>query len=320
GEMLATVTNASKGTFKHEYDDLYNITNITFPDKTNIQITYNQDKDWVTSFKDRAGCKETYEYKDDEEDAVNNYSSNVIKVCNKKVTNRSSYSFWHKTRKDGARYLARSLTNINGHEEDIYYHEVYGRPSETIKDGRIQTFEYFADGQMKTRTDDINEYSYKYDTSCHKVSQLVQKVKYFSVAENFDKKGRNPSKTDNEKPKQQIKTFLTDFTYDKKSCNLISAKNNQGQLANISYDSVGRMTKILDQSKRLLTISYEERFGKPYIVNRPGLGTIKFKYKSDGSIEKYESDENSLVAIQVASIFNNLLEIIAPATTETNNI
>lgn len=66
----------------------------------------------------------------------------------------------------------------------------------------------------------------------------------------------------------------------------------------------------------MVKIKYEAKFGKPSFVTRPGLGTIQVLYRPDGEIAKVESKEGSTVAVQVASIFNNLLDIIAPATSE----
>ena len=51
-------------------------------------------------------------------------------------------------------------------------------------------------------------------------------------------------------------------------------------------------------------------------MERPGLGTIKFKYKNNGDLEKIESGDEPLVAVQVANMFSNLLEIIGPGTTD----
>ena len=48
----------------------------------------------------------------------------------------------------------------------------------------------------------------------------------------------------------------------------------------------------------------------------PGLGTIQVSYKTNGEINKVDSKEGPSVAMQVASTFNNLLDIIAPATAE----
>ena len=310
GENLVSVTNAWKNTYRHEYDNLYNITKVAYPDKTTIELTYDKDKDWVMSFKDRSGCKEVYKYTDNPKDPINNYGSSVVKTCGNKVTNKSEYEFWHKTKKDGTRYLARTRSVNNGKTVDTVYDESTGRPAEITQNGITSKFEYFPNGLMKKKVDPINIFAYKYENPCNKVSEVMQKVSY-----------RLPEKPGQRKPsKVENRIFTTEFRYDTKKCNLMAAKNSQGQTVELEYDLRGRITRIYDQSKKEVKITYEERFGKPHIVTRPGLGTIKFKYKPDGSVEQFDSKDDPLVAVQVASIFSNLLEIIAPATTDTNNI
>ncbi len=86
--------------------------------------------------------------------------------------------------------------------------------------------------------------------------------------------------------------------------------------SNMTYDNRGRIATITDQAKKVVKIEYEERYGKPSIVTRPGLGTIVVSYKPNGEINKVDSKEGPSVAMQVASTFNNLLDVIAPATAE----
>ena len=107
----------------------------------------------------------------------------------------------------------------------------------------------------------------------------------------------------------------TSFKYDGK-VNLTLAENSDGQKISMTYDLKGRIQTITDQAKKVVKIDYEERFGKPALVSRPGLGTIKVSYKSNGDISKVDSPEGPTVASQVASTFNNLLDVIAPATQE----
>jgi len=310
GENLIEVTNAWKNTYKHEYDDLYNMTKLTYPDGKFIALTYNKDKDWVTSFRDVKGCLEKYEYTDNEKDPINNYKSSVVKTCGDKVTNQSSYEFWHKTRKDGGRYLSRTRSEVNGKVTDTIYHEEFGRPVEIVQDGVISRFDYFPNGLLKSKNDPIRTYSYKYDNACAKVSEVAVLTTL-----------RAPANSKNAKaPKPEVRKQSTQFLYDPKRCNLISAKNSDGQLAQLSYDLRGRITRIYDQSKKEVLISYEERFGKPHKVSRPGLGTIEFKYKADGTMDKFDSEQDPMIALQVASIFSNLIEIIGPATSDVNSI
>jgi hypothetical protein len=55
----------------YEYDDRHNLTRIGYPDGTWNGLTYNNDKDWVTSFRNRKGCLEKYEYNMDPKDPKN---------------------------------------------------------------------------------------------------------------------------------------------------------------------------------------------------------------------------------------------------------
>ena len=112
-----------------------------------------------------------------------------------------------------------------------------------------------------------------------------------------------------------VSSRQTAFRYDAKG-NLAYAENSEGQKINLTYDPKGRISTITDQAKKVVKIDYEERFGKPSVVTRPGLGTIKVAYKPNGEILKVDSAEGPTVASQVASTFNNLLDVISPATQE----
>ncbi len=303
GEDLKEATNAWKATFKHEYDDLHNMTKVDFPDKTAKTLVYNKDKDWVTSFKDRRGCTETYSYDVDKEDPKNHYWSTVVKKCGTEVTNKSTYEFFHRMRKDGvAKYLYRVRSDVNDNVTDITYHEVFGKPVTVTRNKDTVIYNYFDNGLVKSRRDRLKQMNFEYKNACQKVSEVETHV--------FD-----PQKPDAKKP---AKVITTNFVYEDKKCNLSTAQNSEGQSVKIQYDARGRIALIEDQSKKIVKIKYEERFGKPSVVTRPGLGTITVSYKSDGQIDKVDSKEGPNVAVQVASIFNNLLDIIAPATAEAN--
>ena len=72
----------------------------------------------------------------------------------------------------------------------------------------------------------------------------------------------------------------------------------------------------MDHAKRLVNIKYNEKLGKPAVVERPGLGSILVRYDNNGNIKKVNSEAGPAVAVQVASAFNNLLEIVKPAGVE----
>lgn len=313
GEDLVAVDNAWNNKFKYKYDDLHNLTHIFYPDKTQKELTYNKDKDWVTSFKNRKGCKEDYKYEVDSKDPKNHYWSEVVKVCGGKVTNKSRYEFWNKEKQDGTgKYLARVRSEVNGNVTDISYHEVFGKPLNIVRNASRVIYSYYDNGLVKSKQEDFRTMSFAYENACKKPSDVV--VQMFELAEPKEAQ-KSPTKALSSK-KKLAKTTQTKYIYDKTKCNLVLAKNSDGQTARVKYDRQGRIAVIEDQSKKLVSIKYEGRFGKPSIVSIKGLGTINVAYKTDGQIKDVKSKDGTRVAVQVASIFNNLLDLIAPATSE----
>ena len=331
-EDLVLVKNAWKNTYAYKYDDLHNLVRIGFPDKTEKLIAYNKDKDWALSFTDRRKCKESYKYDIDKDDPLNHYTTHVEKKCNDKVTNISSYEFLYKIRKDSSRYLARTRSDNNGDITDVHYHPLFGKPTLAIKNNVRTAFEYYGPkhklaGLLKKRIQDHQSFVFKYKNSCQKVSQVVSRYYQFVRLPAGKKLNTKAKKTGASKKtsvakakveKKLRRTVTSDFKYSKVKCNLVSGKNSLGQVANISNDQKGRIKAIKDQAGKIILIKYEERFGKPRLVTRPGLGSLSIVYKSDGSIDKVNSDEGPTVALQVASVFNNLLEIIAPLSLDLN--
>jgi YD repeat-containing protein len=302
GEDLLEATNAWKKKYKYSYDDLHNMTKIAQPDGKTKSIAYNQDKDWVTGFTNEKGCVEKYDYKVNSDDPKNHYWSTVTKTCGDKVTNRSQYEFFHRSRLDGTGiFLYRVKSDVNGLITDMVYHEVFGKPV-LVSRGTMKTeYTYFDSGMVKQKKETGRTTTFEYKNACGKPSKVD--------VEFFDPSGKD---------KKASRKVATTFQYDGKKCVLTYAENTDGQTVKLQYDARGRISVIEDQSKKLVKIKYEERFGKPEVVTRPGLGTIKVSYKNDGEIAGVDSKEGPRVAVQVASIFNNLLDIIAPAQSETN--
>lgn len=292
---LSSVTNAWRKTYGYQYDELHNLTKATWPDKTFVALKYDKKNDWVTSFTDRDKCVESYRYEFSQNDPKNHYWSTVKKVCGKDVLADNKYEFWHKQRPDGQYFLQRVMTTINGNVTDIVYHEIFGKPLSIRRNAERVSFDYFPDGLVKTKTAGNMKMEYQYESTFKKVSQV--KTTFY-----------------NEKAKV-VAVKTTQFRYDPKG-NLTFAQNSDGQKISMTYDNRGRIASITDQARKVVRIQYEERYGKPSVVTRPGLGTIRVSYKPNGEIKKVTSSEGPTVAMQVASTFNNLLDIIAPATAE----
>ena len=280
---LVYVKAASGNVFTYDYDDLHNLTKVTFPDKTTKEMTYNKNLDWITSFKDIDGCKESYDYKQSSDNPKDHYWATVDKICNKAKVLTAKYEFWYEyNTKRTAKYLKRSKTTENNQTTDSTYNEL-GRPALVVRNGKTSKFEYYDNGLLKRKVaPDGVVTMIKYDNPFKKVSHLSHGNK------------------------------SSDFIYDTKG-NLIKANNSDGQRISLVYDPRGRIAMIEDQAHRKVSIKYEERFGKPNIIEREGLGSINVVYNNKGEVAKVSSPAGATVAIQVASTFSNLLDLIQPA-------
>lgn len=300
-EDLIEVKNMWKNSYTYQYTDTHNLVRINFPDKTFKALTYNEKKDWVMSFTDRANngpaCVESYQYEVDKETPRDHFWSIATKKCGTEIVNESRFEFWHKAHPNGKRYLARTLTRAPSDSLDVTYHPELGRPLAVKKNGVTTTFEYYPSGLIKEKTTAATKLVFEYKNQYNKVS----KVK----ADFFDDKGK------------VVKQRETAFNYDGKS-NLVAAQNTDGQSVKMTYDDRGRIATIADQAKKEVLIKYDDKTGKPTQITRPKVGTINVSYKTSGEINKVESTDGPTVAVQIASTFNNLLDVIAPATSELN--
>ena len=301
GEDLVEWKNMWKNTYKLEYDGGHNLTKVEYPDGTFKKITYNEKLDLVTSFQDRfqkgeTPCVESYQYEVDKQNPRDHFWAIATKKCGTEVKNQARFEFWHKTRADNkTKYLHRVLTKSFNDTLDVIYHPEFGRPVSIKKNGITTTFAYYPNGLVREKSTSASKLSFEYKNQHNKVSRVA--------AEFLDQKGKVVRKRE------------TTFEYDNKA-NLIYAKNSDGQTVKLAYDARGRIATITDQAKKEVMIKYDEKIGKPAMITRPKLGSITVTYKASGEINKVESKDGPSVAVQVASTFNNLLDIIAPATSE----
>lgn len=283
----------STDVFQYEYNEFHNLTKATWPDKTFITIKYDNIKDWVISFSGQDKCIENYKYEFSTTNPKFHYWSSVVKTCGKEVVAKNRYEFWHKQLPSGQVILSRVLTNTNGSTQDITYHDTLGKAISIKKNNDKVTFEYYLNGQIKAKESSTMKIEFTHDATAKKIASVKSSV--------INEKGK------------LTPALSTNFKYDAKG-NLIYAENTAGQKINMTYDFKGRIATITDHAKKVVKIDYEERFGKPATVSRPGVGSIKVSYKPTGEIAKVESAEGPNVASQVASTFNNLLEVLSPAS------
>lgn len=298
GENLTKVVNAWGNAYLYEYDELHNQTRKAYPDKTQQTLTYDKKRDWVTSFKNRSGCLESYNYEFDKKQPELHYWANVKKVCKGKVVASNKYEFWFKKDNAGKGVLQKTRSKENNRVTEIIFDESNGRPLVVNTDGSKVEYAYFPNGLLQAKKTPNQKSTYTYYDEIKKVKTMVVDI--------LDPKGK------------VLKTVTTQFKYDNKA-NLQLAENSDGQRVKLTPDAKGRVKRIEDQAKRVLSIEYDERFNnKPKLIKREGLGSLTIAYKPNGDIDRVDSKESPEVAQQIASTFNNLLDIVGPASTDVS--
>ncbi len=312
GEDLVSAKNALGQTTQYATDSIHNITKVITKDpktKKSLvrKLTYNKDKDWVTSFTDYNGCVEGYQFGDSKTDPLNDYWSKITKTCDGKVTNKSHYRFVHKFNTKGSRYLHMAYSKVNGFISEIVYHPILGRPTKVKNGNQVVNYDYNENGLIKKKQEPSKTTQFIYKNACNKVSAL--RVDFFSRLPSSKAKGKFVKKL--------AKTITTNYQYSSdKKCNLKTAKSSSGQYVTLGHDLNGRITSITDQTRKKMTIKYDKELGRPNNISRPGLGSLLVRYNPDGSVKEANSPQGATVAAQVAGIFSNLLELIGPATSE----
>ena len=295
-DNLVSVVNSKNEKYQHSYDSYHNLTRTRYPDRTYEALTYNINKDWVTSFRDRRRCVEKYNYSSNPRNK-DHYWTTVRKTCGKRVTNNSRYEFWNKTKSDGGKYLYRARQEVNGRVSDITYDEATGSPLSITRNRFTIRYAYYPNGFLKSRTEPGRKQILfsEYKGKCKKPSQVV--VKYIQ--------GR-----------KVVRELKTQIAYDPVKCHLTKAQQSTGRWVVVTRDHLGRISKMEDQSKKVITIAYNEKYNKPGRITRPGVGSIQVFYNQDGEVDVKRTRAEPTVTAQVANVFNGFLELISPVATD----
>ncbi len=296
GDNLVKAVNSKGEEFRYFYDDYHNLTKIRYPDNTKELLSYNKDKDWVISFQDRRGCKERYQYVNNKRNK-DHYWTDVKKICGKRVTNISRYEFWNKPKPDGSKYLYRAKQKVNNQIADVTYDMKTGSPLSVTRNRVTTRYAYYANGFLKSRMRPGRRVLFsKYSGKCKKPKEvLVQDIQ-------------------GKKVRSQVRT---EISYDPTRCHLTMARQkNTGRWVQVKRDHKGRISEMRDQSKKRIIVAYNERFGKPKRITRPGVGSIQVFYDKNGQVDTGKVKTDPTVATQVAGVFNGFLEIISPVAVD----
>ena len=296
-EDLVYVKNNYKEVFLYSYDKLHNLTQITYPDKTKEILSYNTKKDWVMSFVNRKGCKETYGYGKNKKNSLHYYST-VKKVCGRKIVNKSKYEFWNRKKpKEKGFYLYRARSNINGRLTDVIYHHKFGTPVSLLKDGIRTERNYYNNGLLKNKITPYQTVEYK------RYSKKCKKPEFVNI------------KMTDPKTKKILTSKKINFEF-LGSCQLKVAKKSKDEWIKVKYDNKGRLFSMEDQSRKKVLLKWNNRVNRPELITRKGVGSVRISYNSKGQIQSIKGKSGASVMTQVASVFNTFLETLAPVAEE----
>ncbi len=303
GENLVKATNSYGEIFKHSYDKLHNLTKNVYPDGKTEELSYNEKKDWVISFKDRENCVETYNYGVNKKNR-NHYFSTVKKQCGRTIVNKSKYEFWHRTGPGGGKYLHRARARVNGRlTTDVTYHPVFNTPVSFLKNGVRTKRDYYKNGFLKEKDNVFQKVQYsKYNQKCRKPELVTVGYKNPSVRRKDEQKFVR---------RESIK-----FRFDNK-CQLVQARKSNDEWIKVRHDSKGRIVLMEDQSRKKVSLVWHKTFNKPEVITREGVGSLRIVYNDQGEVVNLKGLKSGpTIVAQVTSVFNSFLQTLAPVAEE----
>lgn len=289
GENLIKTVDVDGNTYAHEYDAIHNMTAIRYTDSSALLIEYYNSNYFVKSITERNGDKKEYVYVSfyTAEGSVNDdhYATYVITQNN--YTGRvdsNYYEYEIKTRPDGARYTYRILQRVNGQEKETIYSENCNNPLQVRNGKRYTTYAYNSYCFLVLKETDSYTARVTYDSLLRKIvrSEYINK--------------RSGEKN--------IHTFQYNTNGD-----LIRA-DEDGKWVVLEYDMNGKISR-MEYEDGVLRFEYNS-IGKPSVIQMEGKGTLKVTYKSNGEIEKVDSEEGSSVSLAITQAFQMLLRRTKP--------
>ena len=302
-DQLKRVKNKD-GVYVHRYDDLYNLVQTVYPAEgkgakpLSEILSYNNKKDFVTSFQNKRKCVEVYKYETNKNDPKH-YWTEVQKKCGKVVTNVSRYEFWNKKGADGTLYLHRARQDINGNVTDIVYHPRFKRAKSVNRNGRRMAYEFYKNGLMRWKSSARQRTHFAaYHPRCRKPSE----VKINSI---------------NAKGKAVGTEQVIKIEYDAVSCLIDKVSHSDGRWVDLGHDDSGRIDQMQDQAGRIIKVGYNNLVNRPNVIQQKGVGEIALEYdEKTGKSKGLKKGGNPMVMAQVMKVFNGFLEIIGPVASE----
>ncbi|WP_248724761.1 DUF6531 domain-containing protein [Seonamhaeicola sp. ML3] len=284
GKKLVETKDAISNIFKHTYDDLYNMTSISYQDGSVFRIEYHPKTYNVKKIVGRDGTVTGYEYhtfyNEDGSINKNHYATSVIKEYYG-TTNSNYYEYLIGRKSNGEPYNKMIKTIVNGITTQTHYDELCGNPTAISRNEQKTTFKY------NNRCLLIEKLSTLGDSIYLKYHPKFEKITY---VKNND--------------------VETEFGYDDRG-NLITAKKDDGNQMELVYDSKGQIIKMI-QFESILIFEYND-YGKTIKITKQGYGTVNIDYDKNGDMLKVTKKKEKRIMQEVNEAFQNMLTLVKPA-------
>jgi hypothetical protein len=291
GDDLMDVVDGAPNHYRYAYDETHNLLKITFPDDTMKVLTYNKDKDWVTSYTNRKGCIEKYLYEVSIDSPLNHYWSNVVKTCGEQLTNRSKYEFFEEEYR-GVPYLRRIITDVNGERTQVDF-SWNGKPFRREQNGLITLYRYDPTGRIVEIQKGDRRDIWTYQSSCEKPTIRRSQVLTATgtIADDY-------------------LTFIVGDSF----CQPVYLTRSDGKTLSFAYESNGRPASVTDGQGRNFRLGYTSNVRLPNKISMDGVAELGITYDKEGAIQVERGATGSEAAnniLEVAELLRDILPIEA---------
>ena len=299
---VTSYTNANGDTIGYEYDNVGNITKLTYPDSKEVTYTYNADNQ-MTSVTDWNGHKTTYAYDENgrlskinrPDGSTETYTYNVIgqlltavdKSANGTVINEYSYAY----DADGNIITENSLNEPVASDFGIDSAEMgYGLANQLNSFNGVP-ISYDKDGNMLSTPLSDKWGTLTYD-SLNNLTDITTSAG--AIAYDYDAEGYRTSKTEYGittdfvvNPNAELSQVLMsttggETTYYVYGLGLVSQENSEGYKL-YHYDYRGSTTAITNINGTVTDIIYYDPYGN--VVKRSGTNETPFLYVGQYGVE-----------------------------------
>lgn len=293
GENLVKTVDVAGNTYRHEYDAVHNMTAIRYKDQTAMLIEYYNTNYFVKRITERDGGWKEYIYVSfyTEEGQVNDDRYATYVVAPNRYTGGSDSNYYEyeiRTKMDGSRYTYRILQRVGYTEKETVYSENCNNPLRIRNQDRSGT---------RTST-------YAYNSFClltyKENNTSITRVTYDSLLRKIVRSEYTDKAT----------SRLTVYSYRYNTNGDLVRADEDGKWVELSYDENNKISRMVYEDG-VLEFEYNS-MGKPILIRSEGKGSVRVTYKSNGEIDKTESDEGSSVAISITSAMQTLLARTRP--------